>query len=233
MKAKQINDTTLKITISLNDLEERGMALADFLMPQEKTEDFFYTVLDEIDLPDHFRLSGMLSFRVTPKQDRVDIFVTKSDELTNFNFNDLANMDDVSQLSPEELLRNLEQTMAANSDQGALERLEAAETMEEALPEESVLDYVHYVMAFDDLAELVAFAKLFDAPAEAAELYKYQEGYQLAILFYVEHKPAHYPNQLYARLLEQAKESRYTRAYLREHGTLLRDGKILEELASI
>lgn len=44
MKVKQISDSTLKITIKLDDLEERGMELSDFLIPQEKTEEFFYTV---------------------------------------------------------------------------------------------------------------------------------------------------------------------------------------------
>ncbi len=68
MKVKQISDSTLKITIKLDDLEERGMELSDFLIPQEKTEEFFYTVLDELDLPMTFRESGMLSFRVTRSQ---------------------------------------------------------------------------------------------------------------------------------------------------------------------
>ncbi|WP_193441830.1 adaptor protein MecA, partial [Streptococcus suis] len=31
MKVKQISDSTLKITIKLDDLEERGMELSDFL----------------------------------------------------------------------------------------------------------------------------------------------------------------------------------------------------------
>ena len=40
MEMKQISETTLKITISMEDLEERGMELKDFLIPQEKTEEF-------------------------------------------------------------------------------------------------------------------------------------------------------------------------------------------------
>ena len=99
MKVKQISDSTLKITIQLEDLEERGMEIADFLIPQEKTEEFFYTVLDELDLPMTFRESGMLSFRVTPKPDKVDIFVTKSemDQSLNFDeFTDLSELGDVS-----------------------------------------------------------------------------------------------------------------------------------------
>ena len=51
MKMKQISDSTIKITIQLEDLEERGMEMADFLVPQEKTEEFFYTILDELEMP--------------------------------------------------------------------------------------------------------------------------------------------------------------------------------------
>ena len=60
MEMKQINETTLKIMITMEDLEEHGMELKDFLIPQEKTEEFFYTVMDELDLPDNFKNSGML-----------------------------------------------------------------------------------------------------------------------------------------------------------------------------
>ena len=61
MEMKQISDSTIKITIQLEDLEERGMEMADFLVPQEKTEEFFYTILDELEMPDNFLDSGMLS----------------------------------------------------------------------------------------------------------------------------------------------------------------------------
>ena len=90
MEMKQISETTLKIMITMEDLEEHGMELKDFLIPQEKTEEFFYTVMDELDLPDNFKNSGMLSFRVTPRKDRVDVFVTKSDLKEDLDFNDLS-----------------------------------------------------------------------------------------------------------------------------------------------
>ena len=40
MKMKQISDTTLKITMTLDDLMDRGMEIADFLVPQEKPKSF-------------------------------------------------------------------------------------------------------------------------------------------------------------------------------------------------
>ena len=40
--------------MSLEDLMDRGMEIADFLVPQEKTEEFFYAILDELEMPDKF-----------------------------------------------------------------------------------------------------------------------------------------------------------------------------------
>ena len=54
MEVKQISESTIKITIKLEDLEEHGMEMADFLVPQEKTEEFFYTILDELEMPESF-----------------------------------------------------------------------------------------------------------------------------------------------------------------------------------
>lgn len=111
MKMKQISDTTLKITISLEDLMDRGMEIADFLVPQEKTEEFFYAILDELEMPDSFLDTGMLSFRVTPKPDKVDVFVTKSKIDQNLDFEDLSDlpdMEELAQMSPDEFIKTLE-----------------------------------------------------------------------------------------------------------------------------
>jgi adapter protein MecA 1/2 len=236
----------------MNDLEERGIELADFLMPQEKTEDFFYAILEEVDLPDHFKMSGMLSFRVTPKKDKIDILVTKSDMDTNFDMSDPSQMAELIQQfkgkSPDELMEHLPEMFKMIGDKEALERLEAdeltaelqeAEEQDEAGDEESfdlseeVSDYVHYVFAFDQFQDLVTFAKNVNFPVEAAEVYKYGQGYQMTVLLYVEDKPRGYADTMYSRMLEHAKPSKRSRAYLREHGQLLREGDVLQELAGV
>lgn len=237
MEMKQISETTLKITISMEDLEERGMELKDFLIPQEKTEEFFYSVMDELDLPDNFKDSGMLSFRVTPRKDRLDVFVTKSEINKDINFEDLAAFDDVSNMSPEEFFKTLEQTMMAKGDTEAHEKLGKIEEMmegavEEVLtehakadtePEEDVnpSDYVHYVLDFPSLEATVAFSKAIDFPVEASELYKMDGAYYMTILLDLQNQPSYYANLMYARMLEYAGAGTKTRAYLQEHAVEL------------
>lgn len=228
----------------MEDLEERGMELKDFLIPQEKTEEFFYSVMDELDLPDNFKDSGMLSFRVTPRKDRIDVFVTKSEINKEINFEDLAAFDDVSNMSPEEFFKTLEQTMLSKGDTEAHEKLGKIEEMMESAVEEVLTeqaqtepseddinpsDYVHYVFDFQTLEAVVAFAKAIDFPVEASELYKDGGLYHMTILLDLQNHPSYYANLMYARLLEYASTGTKTRAYLQEHGLeMLADNAVVK-----
>ena len=234
MEMKQISETTLKITISMEDLEERGMELKDFLIPQEKTEEFFYSVMDELDLPDNFKDSGMLSFRVTPRKDRIDVFVTKSEINKDINFEDLAAFDDVSNMSPEEFFKTLEQTMLSKGDTEAHEKLgKIEEMMEGAVEDVNPSDYVHYVLDFPSLEATVAFAKAIDFPVEASELYKMDGAYYMTVLIDLQNHPSYYANLMYARTLEYAGAGTKTRAYLQEHAVELLTDDAVEKLKMI
>ncbi|HFI0787631.1 TPA: adaptor protein MecA [Streptococcus suis] len=236
MKVKQISDSTLKITIQLEDLEERGMEIADFLIPQEKTEEFFYTVLDELDLPMTFRESGMLSFRVTPKPDKVDIFVTKSemDQSLNFDeFTDLSELGDVSRMTPDELLKSLEQTVRAKSakDTKAVQRLEDVEQAEEN--EDDQEPYIYYILEFSTVLDIVNFVQTVDYPVEESELYKLENRYYMTVLLNVAERSKQYPEYILSRMLEFTNDTKLTRPFLQEHGLLLLGVGAIDELRKV
>ena len=242
MEVKQINDSTIKITIQLEDLEEHGMEIADFLVPQEKTEEFFYTILDELEMPESFLDSGMLSFRVTPKPDKLDVFVTRSKIDKNLNFEDLGNLpdlDELSQMSPDEFLKTLEKNIFEKSkdDLEAVKSLEAAEADQEDSSEEKEeenLDrYVYYILSFADLRSVVSFAKTVDYPIDLSELYKYDSAYYLTILVDLEEQPELYPAWLLAKMREFAEDTDITRAVLQEHGRLLLVTEAIQQLQKV
>ena len=228
MEVKQISESTIKITIKLEDLEEHGMEMADFLVPQEKTEEFFYTILDELEMPESFLDSGMLSFRVTPKPDKLDVFVTKSKVDKNLNFEDLADlpgMDELSQMTPDEFLKTLEKNIFEKSrdDIDAVQMLEKAEEEDTSEPEEGQEQdrYIYYILRFSDLKNLIAFTKTVDYPVDTSELYKMDQHYYLTILVDIEGRPSRYPAWLLAAMREHAEDTDTTRALLQEHGNLL------------
>ncbi|MCI5871771.1 adaptor protein MecA [Streptococcus sp.] len=243
MEMKIISDSTVKITITLEDLEERDMELSDFLVPQEKTEEFFYSILDEIELPESFKNSGMLSFRVTPKPKHIDVFVTKSDfnkEMKLEDLPDLADLDDVSDMTPEDLLKTLEKAMKDVSDPEAQARLEEAEKQErlsssadEESEEEEVLSVHAYVLHFSDIRDAIRFAHSNQEEITLSELYKDKTGYYLAILMDLSGKRSYYAEWVKARFLEFSSDTTKTRPYLAEHAQLILANEAVEQLSAL
>ena len=232
MKMKQISDTTLKITMSLEDLMDRGMEIADFLVPQEKTEEFFYAILDELEMPESFLDTGMLSFRVTPKPDKVDVFVTKSKIDQNLDFEDLSDlpdMEELAQMSPDEFIKTLEKSIAEKTKDDieaiqSLEQVEAKEEEQEQAEQEVECKkepYIYYILSFAKLADLIAFAKTVTFEMETSELYKMNERYYLTILVDIENHRSPSPAWLLARMREFAEDSDISRSVLQEYGQVV------------
>jgi len=242
MKMKQISDSTIKITIQLEDLEERGMEIADFLVPQEKTEEFFYAILDELEMPESFLDSGMLSFRVTPKPDKLDVFVTKSkiDQQLDFeDLSDLPDMEELSRMTPDEFIKTLEKTISEKTkgDAEAIHHLEQEELREDQEPSEAVeppvTQYIYYILRFTSLQQVVAFSKTVTYPVDTSELYKMGSEYYLTVLIDTENQPIQYPTWLLATIREYADDSEVTRAVLQEHGYLLMVSSAIENLKKV
>ena len=232
MKMKQISDSTIKITIQLEDLEERGMEIADFLVPQEKTEEFFYAILDELEMPESFLDSGMLSFRVTPKPDKLDVFVTKSKIDQQLDF-------ELSRMTPDEFIKTLEKTISdkTKGDAEAIHHLEQEELRDnreqDPTPESPVTQYIYYILRFSNIQQAVAFSKTVTYPVDTSELYKMGSEYYLTVLIDTENQPIQYPTWLLATIREYADDSEVTRAVLQEHGYLLMVSGAIENLKKV
>jgi len=238
MKMKQISDSTIKITIQLEDLEERGMEIADFLVPQEKTEEFFYAILDELEMPESFLDSGMLSFRVTPKPDKLDVFVTKSKIDQQLDFDDLSELPDMEELShmtPDEFIKTLEKTISdkTKGDAEAIHHLEQEELRDnqesKEVSELPASQYIYFILHFSTLQQVVDFAKTVTYSVDTSELYKMESDYYLTVLV----DTSQYPTWLLAIIREYADDSEVTRAVLQEHGHLLMVSGAIENLKKV
>ena len=242
MKMKQISDSTINITIQLEDLEERGMEIADFLVPQEKTEEFFFLFLDELEMPESFLDSGMLSFRVTPKPDKLDVFVTKSKIDQQLDFDDLSELPDMEELShmtPDEFIKTLEKTISdkTKGDAEAIHHLEQEELRDnqenKEVSELPASQYIYFILHFSTLQQVVDFAKTVTYSVDTSELYKMESDYYLTVLVDTEHQPSQYPTWLLAIIREYADDSEVTRAVLQEHGHLLMVSGAIENLKKV
>lgn len=178
----------------------------------------------------------MLSFRVTPRKDRIDVFVTKSEISKDLNLEDLADMEDIAQMSPEDFFKTLEQNMRDKGDAEALDRLAEAEKAEETAAsseEETAQEFVHFVLDFDSIEDVVRFAQAVNFDVEASELFKVGDNYYMTVLLNLIDKPSYYLNLMHARILEYASPGTKTRAYLLEHGVQLLSADTLAHLKMI
>ena len=218
------------------------MEIADVLVPQEQTEEFFYAILDELEMPESFLDSGMLSFRVTPKPDKLDVFVTKSKIDQQLDFDDLSELPDMEELShmtPDEFIKTLEKTISdkTKGDAEAIHHLEQEELRDnqenKEVSELPASQYIYFILHFSTLQQVVDFAKTVTYSVDTSELYKMESDYYLTVLVDTEHHQSQYPTWLLAIIREYADDSEVTRAVLQEHGHLLMVSGAIENLKKV
>lgn len=50
MEMEHINENTIRVLIGHEDLEERGVSFLDLLGNHKEIENFFYSILEEVDI---------------------------------------------------------------------------------------------------------------------------------------------------------------------------------------
>lgn len=84
MEMEYLNDHTMRIFIASSDLKERGISFADMFQNRDAVEQFFLSILEEMDTSRKFKDSSAITFQVMPKNDGIDLYIRKiasSDEI--------------------------------------------------------------------------------------------------------------------------------------------------------
>ena len=86
MEYKQINDKTIKISLTFEDLKAHDIKMSDFLVNQGMVEKLFYELVSELEIEDKFANTGMMTFQVRPHPQGVDLLVTEELNMDNMQF---------------------------------------------------------------------------------------------------------------------------------------------------
>ncbi|MDO4912021.1 MAG: adaptor protein MecA [Lactobacillus sp.] len=78
MEIQHINANTIKIKLTNEELNQRGLKMLDLFNNQRKVQDFFMKILDEADLGEEFSQNEPLTFQVMPQPNGLDLLVTKN-----------------------------------------------------------------------------------------------------------------------------------------------------------
>lgn len=167
MDIERVNENTLKLFITYNDIEDRGYSREEIWYNRAKGEQLFWDMIDEVNTEDYFDVEGPIWIHVNASEVGLEVVVTrahiKEGESTEGNQED----EHRSIFSPfeetnEDLLNQLRQ----------FDQLDDTDLM---------VDSDIFIYKFKDIDELIPVAKRYAEQQLKSSLYKYEGMYYLVI----------------------------------------------------
>ncbi|OJG39015.1 hypothetical protein RV01_GL002053 [Enterococcus dispar] len=204
MEMEHINDNTIRVLIKSEDLADRGITFLDLLGNHNEIENFFYSILEEVDVNEEFKGSEAVTFQVLPKGDGLELFISKN--IPNEEFTNLEQMTDGSAEEVSDFLKK-----------------HIAEQLQEVPEEEEITDIKRdYVFEMIDFEQMIQLAHEFDGgEGVLTNLYELNHFYFLEIRFTDDYLLKNQIDDYLACLSEFARLSQVTPEVLAEHGKLL------------
>lgn len=214
MEMKRIDNNTIQVLINQADLQQRGISLPDLMSNQERIEDFFYQILDEVDVDHRFSPDDALTFQARPlKNQGLELLISRvnrGDGAVPANIReDLTGYD-----------RN-----QADYDEPAQE---VDADLDEALMDPATRE-VFRVVSFADLEDFFAAAPALDTRSLQSDLYTYRGKYYLVLAFLNDGMVT--ANEIRDRLAvayEFGQPTRVSAMVLKEHGQLMMEQTAIE-----
>ncbi len=211
MEMEHINENTIRVMIGHDDLEERGVSFLDLLGNHREIENFFYSILEEVDLEEEFQSSEAVTFQVLPKGDGLELFISKNmpDEEIGQNNESTLNSADVSEFLQGQMLTNEEESDLTESTTASEQRA---------------------IFVFNDFEQVIQLANDVQLESAWTDLYQLEERYYLVVHFWMENLNQIDVENQYARILEFAEKSTRTAEALNEYGQQLMERNALERI---
>ncbi|USS87239.1 adaptor protein MecA [Fructilactobacillus hinvesii] len=83
MKFEKTNENTIKVWVTNEDLRERHVNLLELMENQDEVEQFFYQILEEVDVDHEFQNNDLVSFQVLPAHNGFEMIISKDDRLVS------------------------------------------------------------------------------------------------------------------------------------------------------
>ncbi|MDN6071231.1 MAG: adaptor protein MecA [Lactococcus plantarum] len=221
MEYKQINDKTMKISLTFEDLKNHDIKMSDFLVNQGMVEKLFYELVSELEIEDKFSNTGMMTFQVRPHPKGVDLLVTEETDIENMQFPDGA----------EGLQEMMDEAMGQMGDlANMLDNSDKAPNFDVM---DDHADFVYFILRVKTMSEAIKLSKAVLDDVEESELFEFQDHLYLTILDNQKRKGVKAVSLLRARMLEYGETSDVSRETLLEHAKTIFREEALENLQSI
>ena len=168
MEMERINDDTILVRIENEDLQERGTSVSELLANPTEIEEFFHSILVEMDVIDQFEDSEGMSFQVMPNPEGIELYVTKYVEKKDI------------EADSERFVRNLVDTIQ-HSLGHRMGKPKKEKKVEASVEEEKKLEPLDCTVFFDSFEDFVQLAKMYPYNVQKSSLYRYSNYYFLHV----------------------------------------------------
>lgn len=219
MKMEKINENTIRVLVEDEDLSKRGITVLDLLGNRTQIEDFFYSILREVDTEHEFENNEAVTFQVLPNRDGLELFISrgKPEDIQNpkeINISDLSEEDDLGSFIKDRLSEledadgELQNTVKGTGYQ------KAAQTR---------------TFEFGDFEDFIQLAKIFRPTSTQSNLFKVQDKYFLELIFDKDNTTKETIENDIAVALEYAQVVPSTGSFLEERGKKIMSDDSLSE----
>ena len=177
MEMERINENTIRVLVDSNDLEERGIKILDLLSDHKQIQDFFYSILKEVDSTHQFQDNDSVTFQVMPTGNGLELFISKNDQVNAMS--DGRN-DAITDYIRQSIAQRRKDESSTNE---ADESLKADDYPISGNDSDTLTKLV--VVRFDQFEDLIQYAKVAEDNNVVSELYKYNDQYYLTLQYLI------------------------------------------------
>lgn len=218
MEVEYINEDTIRVRIKNTDLEARGYTFLDLLGNQQQIEEFFYKILEEVDLDNQFRDSEAVTFQVMPSSTGLELLISKDSEVhedivSNVDF---ENFDELFLEQELEELDDFEDEEIVDEDEEKIvfENLEARKI----------------IIEFSNFEQLIQLAQTLKTINGFSSLYQLNDMYYVDFYLVQDNFSFRSYDEIIGIILEYGKTTELTSDILAEHADLLIEGHALNKI---
>ncbi|MBK3494899.1 adaptor protein MecA [Viridibacillus sp. YIM B01967] len=205
MDIERINENTLKLFISYHDIEERGFTKDEVWYNREKSEELFWSMMDEVSDEEYFEVEGPLWIQVIVQENGLELTITHAKIYK-----------DGQHIEPPFDIEDKHRLISAafGGDELKPHEFDDFDDLENSTIDENS-DFIFKLQEFDDI---IALAKRIQEPTLFHNaLYEWEGGYYLQIRFKEEtlHDEA---EDIFSVITEFASDADVTIHILQEYG---------------
>ncbi|WP_354680051.1 adaptor protein MecA [Macrococcoides caseolyticum] len=205
MRIERVNESTLKFYLTYTDIEARGFKRDDLWTSRKKGEEFFWSVMEEVNQEEDFFFDGPLWIQVHAFDKGIEVVVTKSKN------DDLQLPEDDSDLNIDEKVNDfINNSMHSDSELRDLLMRASEESTEQ-----------FFIVHFDDLEDVIQFSYHNYEDVDIEDLLYMYEGKYYYYVEFDDHMSEDTIHSYIAHLLEYANETQISHEQLDEYGKIV------------